>query len=81
MTAEEYEAAFHGINLPQEAQLATGVRITNMPKFLETSLSFLKSNKPSKMTEVITERLDRLLEIVNNSNNQELNTDQETDHQ
>lgn len=68
MTAEEFEAAFHGIDLPQEAQLYTGVKITNIPKFLETSLNYLKNNAPSRMTEVISDRLQRLLEIVQESN-------------
>lgn len=68
MTAEEFEAAFHGIDLPEEAELYTGVKITDIPKFLETSLSYLKNNAPSRMTEVIEDRLNRLLEIINESN-------------
>jgi hypothetical protein len=72
MTAEEFEAAFHGIDLPQEAQLYSGVKVTNVPKFLETSLSYLKNNAPSRMTEVIKDRLNRLLEIIQESNAQGL---------
>ncbi|WP_165503501.1 DUF6965 family protein [Pedobacter hiemivivus] len=41
MTAEDWEAAFHGIELPETAQIDTGVFISNVPGFLEKSFAIL----------------------------------------
>lgn len=65
MTADEYEAAFHGIDLPQSVELYTGVKINDVPAFIEKEITILKTNNPERILSPIRYRLDRLLEIIN----------------
>ena len=67
ITAEDWEAAFHGIELPQTAELATGVVINDVPGFLEKSFEILRNGTP-RVCEPVRWRLQRLLEIVNEAN-------------
>lgn len=71
MTADEYEAAFHGIDLPKEAQLYPGVRVSDVPEFIEAELTLLRGTKTSRIIEVVKDRLDRLLEIIQLSESQD----------
>jgi hypothetical protein len=64
MTADDYEAALHGIDLPNEVQLYTGVKIVDVPKFIEVQLDILRSGQAPKLTAVAGDRLARLLEIL-----------------
>ncbi|WP_316819319.1 DUF6965 family protein [Pedobacter nyackensis] len=67
MTAEDWEAAFHGIELPETAQLDSGVIISNVAGFLEKSLAILRGGN-QRVTEPVEWRLQKLLDIVNNTN-------------
>ncbi|SMC53112.1 DUF6965 family protein [Pedobacter nyackensis] len=66
-TAEEWEAAFHGIELPETAELATGVKINNVQGFLQKSFEILRNGTP-RVCEPVRWRLQRLLDIVNEAN-------------
>jgi len=66
-TAEEWEAAFHGIELPQTAELATGVVINDVQGFLEKSFEILRHGG-ERVSEPVRWRLQRLLDIVNEAN-------------
>ncbi|TDQ08594.1 DUF6965 family protein [Pedobacter metabolipauper] len=64
MTYEELEGAFHGITVPDEAQLDDGVRITNVPKFIKSHLQVIKGAQNARMSTVFEDRLIKLLEII-----------------
>jgi hypothetical protein len=65
MTAEEWEAQFAGIDLPDEMQLDPGVKITNVSGFLEKSLTILKAGN-ARVSEPVEWRLQKLLDLINN---------------
>ena len=67
MTAEDWEAAFHGIELPETAQLDTGVIITDVQGFLEKSFTILRGGN-ARVCEPVGWRLQRLLDIVSAAN-------------
>ena len=64
MKAEEWEAAFAGLSLPQTATLDKGVTIIDIPVFLQTSLAILRSNQPPRVTDPVELRLRKLLELL-----------------
>lgn len=64
MTIEEYEAAFHGIDLPQEILLSPGTYITDVPYFIESHIEGLKSTKNPKQIAPLQQRLDKLLKLL-----------------
>ncbi|RZM04370.1 MAG: hypothetical protein EOO88_56020 [Pedobacter sp.] len=68
MTAEDYEAAFHGIELPQSAQLFTGVFVPDVRAFIAKELHILKNNPLDRTADPVKYRLDRLLEVINELN-------------
>ncbi|TKC62496.1 hypothetical protein FBD94_09785 [Pedobacter hiemivivus] len=67
MTAEDWEAAFHGIELPETAQIDTGVFISNVPGFLEKSFAILHGGN-ERVAEPVRWRLQKLLDIANEAN-------------
>lgn len=67
MTAEEWEAAFYGVELPETAQIMPGVFINNVPEFLEKSYEILRGGN-SRVGDPVEWRLQLLLDIVNETN-------------
>jgi hypothetical protein len=65
MTADEYEAAFHGIDLPQTLELATGVTVSDVPAFIQSSLHILRTSGSPRVMDMVRYRLDRALELLN----------------
>ncbi|WP_285011219.1 DUF6965 family protein [Pedobacter faecalis] len=71
MTAEEYEAAFHGIDLPETLQLDSGVFVPDTSEFIAKSIDILKSRSAgARVEEAVKYRLDRALEIITSQNAQ-----------
>ncbi|HMI05397.1 MAG TPA: hypothetical protein VK541_23105 [Pedobacter sp.] len=64
MNADEYEAAFQGIDLPATAELFPGTIVSDVPAFINNSISLLRTVRNPKQTDVIQYRLDRLLELI-----------------
>ena len=64
MTVEELEAAFTGIDLPEEAQLYPGVIIRDVPKFIASHIATIKNASNARMSDAFVDRLVRLLEII-----------------
>lgn len=69
-SAEEYEAAFHGIEIPESFELATGVHVPNTREFIEKSIYILKTGG-NRVATPVRWRLDKLLEIINRNNQHE----------
>jgi len=67
MTVEDWEAAFHGIELPETAQLDTGVIITDVQGFLEKSFTILRAGN-NRVCTPVEWRLQKLLDMVNAAN-------------
>lgn len=67
MNSDEYEAAFHGIELPDRIQLFQGAIISNVPAFLRNSIELLRNVTNPRQIEVVCYRLDRLLELIEKS--------------
>lgn len=63
---EEYEAAFHGIELPATFELATGVEVPDVKEFLEKSIHILKTGKSERIAIPIRWRLEKLLAFIEN---------------
>ena len=70
-TAEDYEAAFHGIDLPQYFEFAPGASTSDVQSFLEKSLTILRNGNSERVAEPIRWRLDALLEFINSENEKE----------
>jgi len=67
MTAEEYEAAFHGIQLPEgPIEISQGVIVKDVSLFLEKELGILKSSSTDRVKEPVRWRLDKLIALLNN---------------
>jgi hypothetical protein len=64
MNADEYEAAFQGIDLPATAELFPGTTVSDVTAFINNSISLLRTVKNPRQTDVIQYRLDRLLELI-----------------
>ena len=73
MNADEYEAAFQGIDLPATAELFPGTIVSNVPAFINNSISLLRTVKNPRQTDVIQYRLDRLLELIESGEQSLLN--------
>lgn len=68
VTEETYEAAFHGIELPQgPIELGPGAIVPDVPLFLEKQLTILRTGKHERVKEPVRWRLDRLLETIEES--------------
>lgn len=65
MTVEEYEAAFHGIDMPEALQLAPGVTVKDVPGFIAASIHILKTSTSERVMDPVKWRLDRALELIN----------------
>jgi len=66
ITAEDYEAAFHGIELPHgPIELVPGTIVPDVALFLEKQITILRTGKHERVKEPIRWRLDRLLVIIN----------------
>ncbi len=63
-TPEEYEAAFHGITLPDSVDLDSGVHVPDVKRFVELSINILKTGESERVAQPISWRLDRLLELI-----------------
>jgi len=72
MTPEDYEAAFHGIDLPKKMELATGVNVADVPEFIKASIYLLRTSGSTRVTEMVRFRLNRALEIINASDQNNL---------
>jgi hypothetical protein len=70
MNADEYEAAFHGIDLPATAELFTGTTVADVPAFIEASLLLIRTAGNNRQIEMSKYRLDRFLEIINSKEQQ-----------
>ncbi|NRF40640.1 DUF6965 family protein [Pedobacter foliorum] len=64
MTAEDFEAAFHGIELPSEIELAPGAVIRDVPLFLEKEITILKTSNYPRVTDPVVYRLNLVLELI-----------------
>lgn len=64
MTAEEFEAIFHGVDLPETVQLGPGVKVVDLPKFIDTQLIILKSSQNEQYKSVVEARLMKLKEVI-----------------
>ncbi|MEJ2901141.1 DUF6965 family protein [Pedobacter panaciterrae] len=68
MTAEDYEAAFHGIALPEgPIEIGQGAIVTDVPLFVAKELAILKFGNNERVKEPVRWRLNRLIELINNS--------------
>ena len=66
MSVEELEAYFQGIELPEQVELVTGVVIMDIPLFLQSHFSYIKSNPGLKSIDVFLHRLNQLHDILEN---------------
>lgn len=65
VTAEDYEAAFHGIELPQgRIELRPGATVPDVALFLDKQITILRMGTHERVKEPVRWRLDRLLEII-----------------
>ncbi|MES2828806.1 MAG: hypothetical protein V4687_11640 [Bacteroidota bacterium] len=64
MTAEDYEAAFHGIDLPPSIELVQGSIIPDLKEFLAKELYILKTSKNERVLNPIRYRLDIVLKLL-----------------
>jgi len=64
MTAEDFEAAFHGIELPTEIELGPGAIIKDVPLFLEKELTILRTSNHQRVTDPVVYRLNLVLELI-----------------
>lgn len=64
MTAEDFEAAFHGIELPTEIELGPGAIIKDVPLFLEKELTILRTSTHQRVTDPVVYRLNLVLELI-----------------
>ena len=65
VSAEDYEAAFHGIELPQgPIELAPGSKVPDVALFLDKQITILRMGTHERVKEPVRWRLDRLLEII-----------------
>ena len=71
MTIDELEAAFIGIDLPDEAELYPGVIVRDLPKFIASHITTIKNASNARMSDAFVDRLVRLLEIINERNDEE----------
>lgn len=71
MTVEELEAAFVGIDLPEEAELYPGVIVKDVPKFISSHITTIKNASNARMSDAFVDRLVRLLEIIEERNKAE----------
>lgn len=65
ITAEDYEAAFHGLELPQgPIELGPGATVPDVSLFLEKQITILRMGTHERVKEPVRWRLNRLLEII-----------------
>jgi len=65
MTAEEYQAAFDGIKLPEgPIEISQGVTVKDVPLFVKKQLTILKTGNSERVKGPVRWRLDRLLELI-----------------
>ena len=70
MTAEEWEAQFHGRELPTFVQFASGMSTSDVPAFLESSLRILRAGN-ARVSEPIEWRLQIMLDQMNKAEQNE----------
>jgi hypothetical protein len=69
MTAEDYEAAFYGIQLPEgPIEIGQGAIVKDVPLFVEKELAILKFGNNERVKEPVRWRLNRLIELINENN-------------
>lgn len=64
LTIEELEIFFSDYKLPQEIQLYQGVRVINVPRFLQNHITVYKNNSNARVYEIFLIRLMRLRELL-----------------
>lgn len=67
MTAEEWEASFHGIELPETIQLGPGMFVNDVRGFIDRSIHIVRTGVP-RVSDPVQWRLQKLLDIVNEIN-------------
>lgn len=67
MTAEDWEAAFYGIELPDTIQLGPGMFVNDVQGFLKKSFEIIRNGSP-RVSEPAEWRLQKLLDLVNEAN-------------
>lgn len=71
MTADGWEAAFHGIELPNEIELGPGMFVTDVRGFIDKSLAILRAGNV-RVSEPVEWRLQKLLDLLNLQNENEV---------
>lgn len=64
LTIEELEIFFQTAKLPQEIQLYEGVRVVDVPRFLQNHIAIFKNNSNARVFDVFLVRLMRLRELL-----------------
>ena len=64
MTADEYEATFHGIDLPESLELFPGVIIADVKDFVSKELYILRTSSSVRVIETVKYRLDQTLKLL-----------------
>lgn len=64
LTIEELEIFFSDCKLPQEIQLYEGVRVIDVPRFLQNHITIFKNNNNARIFDVFLIRLMRLRELL-----------------
>jgi len=64
MTAEEFEAAFHGINMPESMQLYPGTFIPDLRDTVDKSIRILQETQSPAVREAVSHRLKMILEKI-----------------
>lgn len=67
MTADGWEAAFHGIDLPETIDLGPGIFLTDVRGFLDHSLTILRAGNV-RVSEPVEWKLQKLLDLLNQQN-------------
>lgn len=69
VTAEEFEAYFQGIDLPEPPiSLTTGETITDVPSFIEAQIITIKNAGNEKIAAPPRDRLLKLIQIMEDNN-------------
>ncbi|MHA4896461.1 DUF6965 family protein [Pedobacter sp. PWIIR3] len=69
MTPDEYEASFHGIDLPQSIHLFPGSFIPDVPGYIKQQIEILRVNTAPRIQAPIEYRLGVLLQLIQEKNN------------
>lgn len=71
LTIEELDAFFATRKLPKEIELHTGVKISDVPLFVESHIRTYKNNRQSRVYDIFRVRLMKLRKLLIEENRQE----------